>query len=109
MPLGIYSCPQHAALAVDACIDQQKIVISGKTMLVDQMATSLLPIAAHFLAAFDKAGESLLTAFSLGGNDRIVIFRDVQLEEVSRGKVGFAVRAAVTVHLVVVSLIFEVG
>lgn len=109
MTLSIDSRSQHAALAVDACIDQQKIVISGKTMLVDQMATSLLPIAAHFLAAFDEADESLLTAFSLGGNDWIVVLGYVQLEEVSRGKVGFAVRAAIAVHLIVVSLVFGIG
>lgn len=108
MTLSIDSRPQHAALAVDACIDHQEVVIPGETMLVDQMATSLFPIAAHFVAAFDEAGESFTTTFSLSGNDGIVVLGDVKFEEVSGWEIGFAFSTAITVHLCVMTFIFGI-
>lgn len=77
-------------------------------MLVDQMAAPLLPVAAHFLATFDEASEDFLTAVTLSCNERVVVLADVQAEEMCRGKVCFAFRAAVAVGLVVMGLILGV-
>jgi hypothetical protein len=108
MTLAINSSPQHRPLPIDARINNQKIIIPWKPVLVDQMATPLLPVAAHFFAAFDEASEDLLTTVTLSCDERVVIFGDVQAEEVCGGEVCFAFRAAVAVGLVVMSFILGV-
>ena len=90
MTLAINSSPQHRPLPIDARINNQKIIIPWKPVLVDQMAAPLLPVAAHFLAAFDEANEDFLTAVTLSCDYRIVVFRNVQVEEVRRREVCFA-------------------
>ena len=59
-------------------------------MLVDQMTAPLPPVATHFLAAFNEASEHFLAAITLSCDDRIVVFDDVQVEEVRGGEVCFA-------------------
>lgn len=90
MTLAINPSPQHTPLPIDSGVDNQKIVISRKAMLVDQMTAPLPPVATHFLAAFDEAREHLLAAIPLSCDDRIVVFDNVQIEEVRGGKVCFA-------------------
>lgn len=108
MALPINTGSQHAALPINARVDKKKIVILGKAMFINQMAASLLPIATHFVAALDEASERLFATVTLGCDDGIVVFRNVQLEEVSRGEVGFAFGAPVAVGLIVVSLILGI-
>jgi hypothetical protein len=88
--LAINSCSQHAAFTIDARVDEEKIVVLGEAMLVDQVATSFLPVAAHFVAAFDEASERLIATLTLSSNNGVVVFCDVKLQEVSCGKVRFA-------------------
>lgn len=90
MTLAINSRSQHAALAIHARVDDEKIVILREAVFVDQMAASLLPVTTDFVAAFHKASECLVAAFTLSRYNWVVIFRNVQLQEVSRGEVGFA-------------------
>jgi hypothetical protein len=59
-------------------------------VFVDQVATSLLPIATHFVTTFDEASECLIATLTLGRDDWVVVFGDVKLQEVSRREVGFA-------------------
>ena len=108
MTLPINTSPQHTPLAVHPRIHNQEIIVPREAVLVDQMATPLLPVTAHFFAAFDEATEDFLTAVTLGCDYRIVVFGYVQIEKVRRGEVCFAFRAAVAVGLVVMSLILGI-
>jgi hypothetical protein len=87
---AINSRSQHATLPIDARVDNKKIVVLGEAMLVDQVAASFLPVTAHSVAAFDEANEGFLATVTLGSDDRIVILRNVQLQEVCCGKVCLA-------------------
>jgi hypothetical protein len=77
-------------------------------MLVNQMTAPLLPVSTHFLAAFDEAGESFLAAVALRRHDGIVVFGDVQVEEVGCREVCAAGGAAVAVGLGVVGFVVGV-
>jgi hypothetical protein len=59
-------------------------------MFVDQVATSFLPVAAHFVAAFDEASERLIASLTLGRDDWVVVLCYVKIQKVSRREVGFA-------------------
>lgn len=109
MTLLVNAGPQHATLAVDPCVDNQKVVVSRKAMLVDQMTPPLLPVATNFLAAFHKASERFIATLALREDNRIVVFRDVQLQESSRGEIGLALGTAIAVTLRVVRFVLGIG
>jgi hypothetical protein len=90
MALSINARSQHATFAIDARIDDQEIVIPGETVLVNEMASSLRPVAAYFVATLYKACKGLVATLTLRRDDRVVVFCYVQLQKVQCGKVGFA-------------------
>ena len=51
-------------------------------MLVDEMASSLRPVATYLVTAFHKACECLVATFTLRRDDWVVVFCYVQLQEV---------------------------
>ena len=59
-------------------------------MLVNEMTSSLRPVATYFVTTFHKACEGLVATFTLCRDDGIVVFGNVQLQKVRCGKVGFA-------------------
>lgn len=46
---------QHRAASIYTRIDDEKVIVLGKHMLVNQMQTSSLRDGADFIAVFDKA------------------------------------------------------
>lgn len=77
-------------------------------MLVNQMAAPLLPVSAHFLAAFDKTRERFLAAVALRCDYWVVVLDDVQIEEVGCWEVCAAGGAAVAVGGSVVGFVVGV-
>jgi hypothetical protein len=69
-------------MLVDACLNDPKIVYSGEQMLVDQMETTFWCGRALLLAIFDKTAISLLTFSFEGLPERIVVFINMQIQEV---------------------------
>jgi hypothetical protein len=90
MTLCVNTGSQHATFAINARVDHQKIVVPREAVLVNEMASSLRPVAAQLVAAIYKARECLVATFTLRRDDRVVVFCYVKLQEVQCGKVGFA-------------------
>jgi hypothetical protein len=66
-------------------------------MLVNKMTSPLLPVRTNLLTPLDKAGESFLAAVALGCDYGVVVFGDVQIEEVGCWEICAAGGAAVAV------------
>jgi hypothetical protein len=66
-------------------------------MLVNKMTSSLLPVRTHLLAASNKTRERFLAAVALRCDYGVVVFGDVQVEEVRCWEVCAAGGAAVAV------------
>lgn len=77
MPLIVHASSEHASLPVDAGIDDEEIVVLGKSVFVHQVTTTFFPIATDFLAALNEAAKYFLATLTLSKGDRVMIFRDV--------------------------------
>ena len=77
MAFRIDAGPQHTTTTIDAVVDDEEVVVSREAVLVDQMATPLLPFRADFVAAFYETGEGLLACLSFRGNDGVMVLSNV--------------------------------
>ena len=77
-------------------------------MLVYQVSPTLLPLTADLVASFYETGEYLVTSIAPCTSDRVVVFGDVQVEEVCSWKVVLAVDAAVGMGLLIMRVVLDV-
>ena len=88
-----------------AVVDDEKVIVAGKTMLVYEMHVPLLSCQADLVAALDEAGEGLFASITACGYQRVVVLRDVQGQKMISRKVLPTFEAAINVKLLVVDLV----
>jgi hypothetical protein len=108
MPLVVDTGPEHAPSAIDAAVDDEEIVVSGEAVFVDEMTSALLPVQTDSITVLEKASKSLIPPVSFRGDDRIVVFRLMQMQEVGRGEILLAFPTAIGVRRIVVSFVVVV-
>lgn len=96
---------QHAGAAINAVLENDEFVVSGKMVFVYAVQAPLLGRATHAVAVAEQTGIRMLATLSSSGIDGVVILGNVQAQEMVVGEVVMAIAASVHVGLEVVDVV----